>query len=220
MYKNSFIYSLKKPHVTLCSSLGLGQGQETLKTTTPSYIYTHTHGHGKTWNTQTVTVLTILLLWKQRVIDSLTLFFTNPRLHKPLAQWSCVLNQNQAQLSVPLTEVGMQRFSFFFSSRFGVMVTKKQRTTNLAMSMQQSWQITCNPQHAKANQLQCSTNLCFQSKTMQYELVFSIKDYVNKTWAEVLHSAVFTADKGKLRQPSSQRVFNASQPSPSSLAQR
>lgn len=48
MYKNSFIYSLKKPHVTLCSSLGLGQGQETLKTTTPSYIYTHTHGHGKT----------------------------------------------------------------------------------------------------------------------------------------------------------------------------
>ena len=41
--------------------------------------------------------------------------------------------------------------------------------------------ITCNPQHVKANQLECNMNLHFQSKTMQYELVFSIKDYVNKT---------------------------------------
>ena len=163
-------------------------------------------------HTQTVTVLTILLLWKQTVIDSLTLFFTNSRLHKPLAQWSGVFNQNQAQLSVPLTEVGMQGFSFFFSSRFGVMVTTEaknhqfgnEHAAELTKQLFIYLGITCNPQHVKANQLECSMNLCFQSKTMQYELVFSIKDYVNKTWgAEVLYSAAFTADKGKLTQPSS-----------------
>lgn len=156
-------------------------------------------------------MLTILLLWKQRVIDSLTLFFTNSRLHKPLAQWSGVFNQNQAQLSVPLTEVGMQGFSFFFSSRFGVMVTEEaknhqfgnEHAAELIKQLFIYLGITCNPQHVKANQLECNMNLRFQSKTMQYELVFSIKDYVNKTWAEVLHSAVFTADKGKLTQPSS-----------------
>ena len=171
-------------------------------------------------HTQTVTVLTILLLWKQTVIDSLTLFFTNSRLHKPLAQWSGVFNQNQAQLSVPLTEVGMQGFSFFFSSRFGVMVTTEaknhqfgnEHAAELTKQLFIYLGITCNPQHVKANQLECSMNLCFQSKTMWIK-------HEEQRFFTLLRSQQIKENWHSL-QVINQRVFNASQPSPSSLAQR